>query len=50
LKSQKEKLYHLGFSKVISLATLAKANEKRNYKIYEDFAIILIKEARKLYS
>jgi len=50
LKSQKEKLYHLWFSNEIFLPTLAKANENRNYKIYEDFAMILIKKSRKLYS
>jgi len=50
LKSQKEKLYHLWFSNEIFLPTLAKANENRNYKIYEDFAMILIEKSRKLYS
>ena len=49
LKSQKEKLYHLWFSEKIFLSTLAKANENRNYKIYEDFAMILIKKSRQLY-
>ncbi len=50
LNSQKNKLYHLGFSGQVFLPTLAKANENRNRKIYADFAQILIKQARKLYS
>jgi hypothetical protein len=49
LKSQKEKLYHLGFSKEVFLPTLAKANENRNWKIYEELAMILVEKARKLH-
>lgn len=43
------KLYHSDFSKPISRFTLADANEKRNWRIYADFAQILIKQARPLY-
>ena len=49
LNSQKRFLHHLGFSGEISRSTLADANEKRNWKIYRDFAQILIQEARILY-
>lgn len=49
LNSQQEKLYHLGFSSQVKLPTLARANEKRDWRIYRDFAQILIKKARQLY-
>jgi hypothetical protein len=43
------KLYHSGLTKPISKSTLADANEKRNWRIYADFAQVLIKKARPLY-
>lgn len=43
------KLYHSGISKPVSKSTLADANEKRDWRIYADFAQILIKQARLLY-
>lgn len=50
LESQKEKLYHLGFaSQEINRATLSDANNQRDWRIYRDFAQILIEEARKIY-
>lgn len=42
------KLYHLGIGKGISKANLAKANENRDWRIYQDFAYHLIAEARKV--
>jgi IS4 transposase len=46
-----ERLYHLGFrTSSISRSTLADANEKRDWRIYADFAQSLIQEARRLYS
>jgi IS4 transposase len=50
LNSIKPKLYHLGFRGTIARNTLAKANQKRDWRIYADFAHILIAEARKLYA
>lgn len=50
LNSQKNKLYHLGFSWNISRTTLARVNENRDWRIYADFAQVLIKQARELYS
>lgn len=44
-----ERLYHMGFRSAISRSTLADANEKRNWRIYADFAQVLIHQARKLY-
>jgi hypothetical protein len=45
-----ERLYHLGIRHPVSRSTLAEANEKRNWRIYADFAQLLIAEARRLYS
>ncbi len=40
------KLYHSGMSNPVSKSTLADANEKRDWRIYADFAQVLIKQAR----
>lgn len=50
LRSMQSKLYHLGFRTKISRSTLAYANETRDWRIYADFAQILITTARKLYA
>jgi len=49
LRAIHEKLYHIGIRGRISRSTLADANEKRDWRIYSDFAQILIHEARQLY-
>ena len=41
------KAYHLGFGKSVNLSTLSRANENRDYRIYEEFAMFLIDIARK---
>jgi transposase len=46
----KPKLYHCGIRGNVSRTTVAKANENRNWRIYADFAQILIDRARKLYA
>lgn len=48
LQSQQNKSYHLGMGKGTSKSNLAKANEKRDYRIYESFASILVAQAQKL--
>jgi hypothetical protein len=50
LAAQRHKLYHSGFSGPIKRATLADANEKRDWRIYRDFAQSLIQIARPLYA
>ena len=45
-----DRLYHMGIRSVVSRSTLADANEKRNWRIYADFAQVLILEARRLYA
>ena len=49
LRSHQHRLYHLGIRGTISRSTLADANELRDWRIYADFAQILIAEARRLY-
>ncbi len=44
-----EKLYHMGLSGGVARNTLAVANEKRDWRIYADFAQPLIATARRLY-
>src|SRR5947207_5703007 len=50
LKSVGRKLYHMGFRSKIKKSTLADANELRDWRIYADFAQILIAIARPLYA
>ena len=49
LRAQQNKLYHMGIRAKISRSTLAEANEKRDWRIYADFAQLLICIARQLY-
>jgi hypothetical protein len=49
LKANASKMYHLGIGEVVAKSTLTKANENRSCRIYEDLAMLLIKEAKKLY-
>jgi len=49
LNSVPQKLYHMGFRGNITRSTLADANEKRDWRIYADFAQVLISKARALY-
>ena len=50
LRAHQAKLYHLGIRGNIAKSTLADANEQRDCRIYEDFALSLIQIARKLYA
>lgn len=50
LRSLKNKLYHVGIRGKVSRSTLADANNTRDWRIYADFAQILIHQARDLYS
>ena len=49
LRSMQSKLYHMGIRSRVSRNTLAYANEKRDWRIYADFAQTLISIARNLY-
>jgi hypothetical protein len=46
LQSQKSKWYHLGLGTTISKSNLARANENRDWRIYADYAYLLIAKAR----
>jgi hypothetical protein len=48
LQSQQSKYYHLGMGNGPSKNNLAKANENRDYRIYESFAATLIKQVQLL--
>jgi hypothetical protein len=50
LRAMKAKLYHMGIRGKISRSTIADANENRDWRIYCDFAQILIHQARQLYA
>ena len=50
LRAFPKQLYHLGIRGVISRSTLADANEKRSWRIWADFALVLIAHARRLYA
>src|ERR1039458_7271104 len=50
LRSVSGKLYHMGFRGKVARSTLADANESRDWRIFEDFAQVLIAIARPLYA
>lgn len=49
LQTMKSRLYHMGFRGRVSRCNLAHANETRDWRIYADFAQVLIGEARRIY-
>lgn len=49
LNSHREKLYHIGFRGDVSRTTLADANERRDWRIFQDFGHVMIGMAQKLY-
>jgi hypothetical protein len=50
LRANASKLYHLGIRGGVARSTLADANEKRDWRIYQDFALELISTARRIYA
>jgi hypothetical protein len=50
LRSTSGKLYHMGFRGKVARSTLADANENRDWRIFADFAQVLIGIARPLYT
>ena len=50
LRAQPTKLYHLGLRGTVSRSALADANERRDWRIYAEFAQALIRIARRLYA
>ena len=49
MRASQHKLYHMGIRGGISRNTLANSNQVRDWRIYADFASILIEHARQLY-
>ena len=49
LKAHQNNIYHLGIKHAVSHSTLTRANEKRDWRIYADFAKYLIGIVRPLY-
>lgn len=47
LEAHAGKVYHLGIGKSVTRSNLSKANEQRDYRIFEEFAFFMIAEARK---
>jgi transposase len=50
LRSMQPRLYHMGIRGRVSRSTLANANENRDWRIYADFAQVLMPVARELYA
>lgn len=50
LRALGPKLYHAGFRGQVSRSTLADANRRHDWRIYADFAQVLIRRARSLYA
>ena len=50
LRATQFRLYHLGIRGNVSRNTLAHANQMRDWRIYADFAQVLITKARRLYA
>jgi len=50
LRSLGGKLYHMGFHSRVARSTLADANDTHDWRIYADFAQVLIRVARPLYA
>jgi transposase len=50
LRAAGSKLYHLGIRSRVSRNTLANANQVRDWRLYADFAQVLIGQARRLYA
>ena len=44
-----DKLFHLSIGIVVNKSTISRANEKRNWHIFQDFGIKLIEQARTMY-
>jgi hypothetical protein len=49
LGANPSKLYGMGFRSLIKKSTLADANERRDWRIWADLAVVLIRRARKIY-
>ena len=46
LEAHRSKCYHLGMGRNVSKSSLARANQDRDHRIFEEYAYFLVKEAR----
>ena len=46
IEAHSSKAYHLGFGRAVNLSTLARANQNRDWRIFEEFALHMIEKAR----
>jgi hypothetical protein len=46
IEAHRSKAYHLGFGRAVNLSTLARANQNRDWRIFEEFALHMIEKAR----
>ena len=49
LSLNSDKLYHLGIGKLVDKSSVSRANESRDWRIYQDFGLKLIEQARSIY-
>lgn len=50
LKAHQNNLYHLGIRQQVNQSSLSRANEKRDYRIFQDFGYHLIEQVRPLFA
>lgn len=50
LEAHKDRLYHLGFRNTVTISSLSRANENRDYRIYEELGKYLISVVRPKYA
>lgn len=50
LKLNEDKLHHLGIGRLVNISSLSRANENRDWRIFEDFGLKLIQNAKSLYA
>ena len=50
LEAHKSSLYHLGFRNTVTISSLSRANENRDYRIYEEFGKLMISIVRPMYA
>ncbi len=46
LEAHHSKCYHLGMGRNVSKSSLSRANQDRDYRIFEEYAYFLVREAR----
>jgi len=50
LRAVPKKRYHMGIKGTVARSTIAEANERRDWRIFADFAQVMISQARSLYA